>query len=322
MRKLKNLISAIAAAVVFASLSVCAFADVSYDFTDENLVTGWDCKEKVVTATSCQLTGDLQKTHKGISTRIVLFNEMQNPEYWNNDNVYVTAEVRLETPDVEAIAQLAGMDTTWRWFEGTDKPVLPYNEWVTITETGKHFYEKWASLVPNQILIDVRGTSSTETFKDVTVSFRNFQIVGPAVTAYQSEVPEETTNTEPEVTEPEETQPEVTEPEVTEPEVTEPEETEPEETEPEVTEPEATEPSQAEPEDTKPEEKPAESVSPAPDNGKPASTAAPVTAVDGTIAEREEASTDMTTIIIVAVIVAVVVIGAAAAGVIFFKKKK
>lgn len=317
MRKLKNLISAIAAAVVFASLSVCAFADVSYDFTDENLVTGWDCKEKVVTATSCQLTGDLQKTHKGISTRIVLFNEMQNPEYWNNDNVYVTAEVRLETPDVEAIAQLAGMDTTWRWFEGTDKPVLPYNEWVTITETGKHFYEKWASLVPNQIIIDVRGTSSTDTIKDVTVSFRNFKIVGPAVTAYQPEVPEETTNTEPEVTEPE-----VTEPEVTEPEVTEPEETEPEETEPEVTEPEATEPSQAEPEDTKPEEKPAESVSPAPDNGKPASTAAPVTAVDGTIAQREEASTDMTTIIIVAVIVAVVVIGAAAAGVIFFKKKK
>ena len=179
MKKLLNsIIAAAAAAVVGASLAVGAFADYVYSFDDTRVVDQIEADTKEINGTEMKLTMDLgpSDSEDGISIRFALFNEYLEADYWNNPDVKVSVDVKLETEGVDVIGYIPAFDNKWNWINPSDFTTLPYGEWITITETGEHFYEGFKDNGPNRFCFQVRTNWGADAAGVVTVSVKNFTI--------------------------------------------------------------------------------------------------------------------------------------------------
>lgn len=179
MKKLFNsIIAAAAAAVVSISLAVGASADYVYSFDDDRVVDEIKADSKEINGTVMTLTKDLgpSDSEDGISVRFALFNEYLEADYWNNPDVKVSVDVKLETEGADVIGYIPGFDNKWKWVNPSDFTTLPYGEWITITETGEHFYEGFKDNGPNRFCFQVRTNWGAPAAGVVTVSIKNFTI--------------------------------------------------------------------------------------------------------------------------------------------------
>ncbi len=196
MKKILNgIIAAVAAAVVSASLAVGAFADYIYDLSDSRIVDEIRADSKEIDGTEAKLTMDLgpSDSEDGISIRFALFNEYLDAEYWNDPNVTVSVDVKLETEGADVIGYIPAFDNKWNWINPTDFTTLRYGEWITISETGEHFYEGFKDNGPNRFCFQVRTNWGAPTAGVVTVSIRNFTISdGTSETVIEPETGETT----------------------------------------------------------------------------------------------------------------------------------
>lgn len=187
MRKLTRIVSAVLAAVTAAVLCVSAYAEeFVYNFDDSTLEDGIEADTYDINGTEITLEKSLGagETDPGMSVRCVLFNEYIDPEFWNDPEVTVSIDVRLDTEGVNVIGYIIGFDSKWTWINPSDFTVLKYNEWITITETGAHFYEYFKSDVPNRLLFQARSNWGVGDQGSVSVTARNFRISdGRSVTA-------------------------------------------------------------------------------------------------------------------------------------------
>ena len=175
---LKKIISVCFAAAVTASLSVSAFAEeYVYNFDDDTLMDEVKADGHETNGTEMTLEKELgdADSDSGMSVRCILFNEFIDPEFWNNPDVTVSIDVRLDT-DADVIGYIIGFDSKWTWINPSDFTKLKYNEWITITETGPHFYEYLQKQEPLLLLFQTRSNWGADPQGDVKVTIRNFRI--------------------------------------------------------------------------------------------------------------------------------------------------
>lgn len=197
MRILKKLACAAAALAAAAAMTISAFADYTYSLDDSKLVSDVLADTKAISGTEGVFEkNDLKaaETDDAISMRLSVFNEFLDAEYWNDPNVQVCVDVKLETEGVNVMGFIAGFDSKWKWINPSNYVNLEYGKWVTVSETGKHFYEGWSERGPNQFMFQIRSQWDSGEQGYVKASIKNFRIIGPdgAVTT----VPETTTTTE------------------------------------------------------------------------------------------------------------------------------
>lgn len=205
---LRRAVAAVCAAAVCSVCAVSAFADHTFDLTDKEQTDEILADTKTVDGTQAELTMDLgtdEESKKMISVRYVLFGEYLDTEFWNDPNVSVSIDVKLETEGANVIGYMPGFDTNWGWINPTEYTTLKYGEWTTITESGQHFYEGFKDNGVNRILFQLRSQWGEPGQGVVTVSIKDFRITGGSAQPVAAE-PEATTPPEPEVT----TAPEVT----------------------------------------------------------------------------------------------------------------
>ena len=235
----KKLISAVVAAAAAVMVAVTAFADYTYSFDDKVLITELTADVIEMNGTSVVLEKELGegKSDDGITIRFALFNDYLNTEFWNTDDITVSCEVKLETEGANVIGYIPGFDTKWTWINPSEFTQLKYGEWVTISETGKHFYPTFSKSAPNQLLFQLRSNWDAGKQGVVRITLRNFTIHGtpvPLETTTEATTTKATTTTATTTTATE-TEPVVTD---TEPVESEPVESEPVESEPVESEPE------------------------------------------------------------------------------------
>lgn len=235
----KKLISAVVAAAAAVMVAVTAFADYTYSFDDKVLITELTADVIEMNGTSVVLEKELGegKSDDGITIRFALFNDYLNTEFWNTDDITVSCEVKLETEGANVIGYIPGFDTKWTWINPSEFTQLKYGEWVTISETGKHFYPTFSKSAPNQLLFQLRSNWDAGKQGRVRITLRNFTIHGTPVpfettTAATTTKATTTTATTTTATTTTETEPVVTDTEPVESQ-TEPVESEPVESEPE-----------------------------------------------------------------------------------------
>lgn len=176
---IKKVICGLCAVVVMAAASMTAFADYTYQI-DGELCDEVESDYKDINGTEATFEtkfGDSTE-EKYLSLRFKLFNEYLDAEFWNNDDVTVSAEVKLETNGANVIGCLPGFNSKWGWINPSDYTSLKYGEWVTVSEKGSHYYEQFAEAEPAYILLQVRTNWGAEAQGNVKLSVRNFRITG------------------------------------------------------------------------------------------------------------------------------------------------
>lgn len=174
-----RLVSLVAALTAAAAVSLSAFAgDYTYSFDDSSLIPEIIADTYDISGTEMSLEKELAdgETDAGMSVRCSLFNEYIDSEFWSNPDVKVSIEVKLETEGANVIGYIIGFDSKWTWINPSDFTVLKYNEWITITETGAHFYEYFKVNRPSLLLFQTRSNWGAGAQGSVKVSIRNFTI--------------------------------------------------------------------------------------------------------------------------------------------------
>lgn len=169
------------AAAVSASLAVsaCAF---TFDFSDKTQTDEILADTKTIDGTSAVLEMDYgtnDNSTKMISIRCVLPSEYLESEAWNDPNVSVSIDVRLETEGADVIGYIPAFDTSWGWINPKDYVTLVYGEWVTITTSADYFYNNGFNKAdPNRIMFQLRSQWGMPGQGVVKISVRDFRIEG------------------------------------------------------------------------------------------------------------------------------------------------
>lgn len=186
------------AALAAAALCISAAAEeFVYSFDDSTLIDGIEADTYAVDGKEITIEKELRDGEEdpGMSVRCLLFNEYIDPEFWNDPNVTVSIDVRLDTEGANVIGYIIGFDSKWTWINPSAFTVLKYNEWITITETGAHFYEYFKANEPNRLLFQTRSNWGAGSQGSVKVTAKNFRIsdgASPAVPTEES-APQTTT---------------------------------------------------------------------------------------------------------------------------------
>lgn len=178
LTKLRRAVCAVCAAAVMAAASVTAAADYIYDMDNNKLCDEIQADKKEVSGTQGTFETEFSDStgEDFLSLRFRLFNEFADLDFWNDDNVSVSVEVKLETEGKDVIGCLPAFNTGWGWVNPSDYTELKYGEWVTVTETGKHFYEGFGKKKPAYIMFQVRTNWGSPAQGNVKLSVRNFTI--------------------------------------------------------------------------------------------------------------------------------------------------
>ena len=181
MKIVSRLAAAAAAVVVSAVMAVSAAADYTFSFDDSVRVDEIKADSYEIDGTQATLTATLPDSSDDtqmISVRVVMFDEFCDPSFWNNPDITVSIEVKLETEGVDVIGFIPAFldDGKWTWVNPSEFTTLVYDEWVTISETGTHFYDAASDCGPNRMCFQVRTNWGAEAAGEVTVSIRNFTI--------------------------------------------------------------------------------------------------------------------------------------------------
>ena len=192
-KKLRRAACAVCAVAVMAAVSVSAASeDYTYVMDNKKLCDEIKADSQEVNGSEGTFTTKFSDStgEDFFSLRFWLFNEYAESEFWNDDSVSVSVDVKLESEGKNVIGCLPGFSTNWGWVNPSDYVPLKYGEWITITETGKHYYEVFSKKKPAYLLFQVRTNWGAAAQGDVKLSVRNFRISssGAAVTE-----PEETT---------------------------------------------------------------------------------------------------------------------------------
>lgn len=176
----KRVICSIFAAAVMAAASVTAYADHTFLLYGDGLCDEIKADFRDINGAEGTFETQLGDSteEKYISLRFKLFNEYLDAEFWNNDDVMVSVDVKLETEGADVIGCIPGFGDNWSWVNPSDYIKLKYGEWITISETGKHFYPEFAKTSPSYLLFQVRTNWGAAAQGDVKVSIRNFRITG------------------------------------------------------------------------------------------------------------------------------------------------
>lgn len=176
---IKKFICGVSAAALMALSSVTAFADHTYQLDNSDGL----CYEIISDKRDINGTEGEFETEFGDSTeekyfslRFKLFNEYLDAETWNSDDLTVSVEVKLETEGANVIGCMPAFNSKWDWINPSDYTPLVYNEWVTVSEKGSHFYNDFASAAPGDILFQVRTNWGEPAQGNVKLSVRNFRI--------------------------------------------------------------------------------------------------------------------------------------------------
>lgn len=199
---MKKFICGIGAAMLMAVSSVTAFADHTYQLDNSDGL----CYEIIADSKDINGTEGEFETEFGDSTeekyfslRFKLFNEYLDAETWNSDDLTVSVEVKLETEGANVIGCMPAFNSKWDWINPSDYTTLVYNEWVTVSEKGSHFYPDFSKAEPGDILFQVRTNWGEPAQGNVKLSVRNFKITdhgsAAAVSAEASDPAGETSNT-------------------------------------------------------------------------------------------------------------------------------
>ncbi len=175
--KMRKAICGLCAVLVMAAASVTAFADYTYQL-DGELCDEINSDYKDINGAEGTFETEFGDStqEKYLSLRFKLFNEYLDADYWNNANVTVSVDVKLETQGSNVIGCMPGFNSKWGWINPSDYTPLKYGEWVTISEKGSHFYEKYSEAEPAYILLQVRTNWGAEAQGNVKISVRNFRI--------------------------------------------------------------------------------------------------------------------------------------------------
>ncbi len=192
-KRLKRVVCAAAAAVVMAAVSVTAAADHTYQLDGDGLCDEILASSQEINGTEGTFETSFSSENRDnyVSLRFKLFNEFLDPEFWNDDSVTVSVEVKLETEGVDIIGCIPAFNAKWNWIDPSGYTNLKYGEWVTVSEKGTHFYPDFSSGDPGYLLFQARNNWGKEAPGLVKVSVRNFRITGGA--AEQTAEPPETT---------------------------------------------------------------------------------------------------------------------------------
>ena len=176
---IKKFICGVSAAALMALSSVTAFADHTYQLDNSDGL----CYEIISDKRDINGTEGEFETEFGDSTeekyfslRFKLFNEYLDAETWNSDDLTVSVEVKLETEGANVIGCMPAFNSKWDWINPSDYTPLVYNEWVTVSEKGSHFYNDFANAAPGDILFQVRTNWGEPAQGNVKLSVRNFRI--------------------------------------------------------------------------------------------------------------------------------------------------
>lgn len=185
---IRNFICGIGAAALIALSSVTAFADHTYQLDNsDGLCYEIISDKKDISGTEGEFETEFGDSteEKYFSLRFKLFNEYLEAETWNSDDLTVSVEVKLETEGANVIGCMPAFNSKWDWINPSDYTTLVYNEWVTVSEKGSHFYSDFAKAAPGDILFQVRTNWGEPAQGNVKLSVRNFRISdnGAAVTA-------------------------------------------------------------------------------------------------------------------------------------------
>ena len=178
-KAITKMVSAVLAALTAAAVCLSAQAEeFVYNFDDSTLEDGIEADTYDINGTEIILEKELGdgETDPGMSVRCVLFNEYIDPEFWNDPDVTVSIDVRLDTEGANVIGYIIGFDSKWTWINPSDFTVLKYNEWITITETGAHFYEYFKDSDPNRLLFQTRSNWGAGGQGQVRITLKNFRI--------------------------------------------------------------------------------------------------------------------------------------------------
>lgn len=318
MKIMKKIAAVAASAALFAAMAVSAFADYTYSLDNTSLVSDIQADSYTINgAEGVFEKNDLQaaETDDAIGMRFSIFNEYLETSYWDDPNVVVSVDVKLETEGVNVMGFIAGFDRGWKWINPSNYVTLEYGKWVTVSETGPHFQEIWNKRGPNQFMFQVRANWDAGAQGAVKVSIRNFRITdGKGNTTVVQ--PEETTTTVTTTTEATTTTADTTTAASEDAEPTEVQTAEPVES---AEQPAPTEEA-AEVVATTAATTAATSVTEA-TTIQTAATEAAAPDMSQIVLERPNAKKDTATVIIVVVAVVVVVVAAIVIGYIIYKKK-
>lgn len=184
---IRKFICGIGAAALMALSSVTAFADHTYQLDNsDGLCYEIISDKKDISGTEGEFETEFGDSteEKYFSLRFKLFNEYLEAETWNSDDLTVSIEVKLETEGANVIGCMPAFNSKWDWINPSDYTPLVYNEWVTISEKGSHFYSDFAKAAPGDILFQVRTNWGEPAQGNVKLSVKNFRISdnGAAVT--------------------------------------------------------------------------------------------------------------------------------------------
>lgn len=192
--KFRRAVCAVCAAAVMAAVSVSASADYTYSIADSKLCDEIKADTQDVNGSEGTFTTKFSDSTGDdfLSLRFRLFNEYADNDFWNSDDVSVSVDVKLETEGKDVIGCMPAFTTNWGWIDPSGYTELKYGEWVTVTESGKHFYEGFGNKKPAYIMFQVRTNWGAEAQGEVTLSVRNFRIETSGAAAVTE--PEETTS--------------------------------------------------------------------------------------------------------------------------------
>ena len=107
-RILKRAACAVCALVVMAAVSVSAFADYTYSIDDKKLCDEIQADTSDINGTEGTFTAKFSDStgQDFLSLRFRLFNDYANLDFWNDDNVSVSVDVRLDTKGKDVIGCL------------------------------------------------------------------------------------------------------------------------------------------------------------------------------------------------------------------------
>lgn len=174
-----RLVSLVVAAIAACAIASGAYAEeFVYAFDDSTLIDEIKADAYDIDGTEMSIEKELgdAEVDPGMSVRCVLFNEYIDAEFWNDPNVKVSVDVRLDTEGADVMGYIIGFDSKWTWINPSDFTTLKYNEWVTITETGEHFYQYFQKNEPLKLLFQTRSNWGVVPQGSVKVTLRNFRI--------------------------------------------------------------------------------------------------------------------------------------------------
>lgn len=195
LTKLRRAVCAVCAVAVMAAASATAAADYVYNIDDSKLCDEINADTKNISGSEGSFVTKFSDSsgEDFLSLRFRLFNEFADLDFWNDDNVSVSVDVRLDTKGKDVIGCMPAFTTNWSWVDPSDYTELKYGEWITVTESGKHFYEGFGKKKPAYIMFQVRTNWTAPAQGDVEISVKNFRIVtGDSTTVVE---PEQTTAT-------------------------------------------------------------------------------------------------------------------------------